>query len=92
MKETITLKALAHKVLERNQQGNLTETESFHNGKLRGEKVSNENIAYCYWLKSAVADCHICFEIGAKIVNYECRHFKDYFSRKIKSESRGLNI
>lgn len=38
--ETISLKALAGKVLQRNHKGNLLETKSFHRGKNEGVKVS----------------------------------------------------
>ena len=38
--ETIDLKALANKVLQRNQQGNFMETKSFSDRKLETEKVS----------------------------------------------------
>ena len=38
--ETISLKSLAEKVLQRNQLGNSLETQSFHTGKLEGVKVS----------------------------------------------------
>jgi hypothetical protein len=38
--ETMSLKVLAEKVLERNRQGNIMETHSFHAGKPEGVKVS----------------------------------------------------
>jgi hypothetical protein len=40
--ETTSLKALAHKVLQRNSKGNSTETDSFHEGKPEGVKVSTQ--------------------------------------------------
>lgn len=82
--KTVSLKALANKVLQRNSQRNLVETKGFHRGKLEGEKVSNENTAYCYWLKSVIDNCQMpCFEIDAKIVNRECPHFKTYWAKRL---------
>lgn len=84
--ETKSLKTMARKVLERNQEGNLTETKSFHRGVLAGgkvSKVSNENTAYCYWLKNTVDECLMpCFEISATTVIYECPNFKHYWDKK----------
>lgn len=92
--EIKSLKALAYKVLERNQQGNLTETESFHEGNFEGEKVSivsnKGNTAFCYWLKSVVNDCRSCFEIEVSRVVFECPHFKEYWNKRLKKNTGEL--
>lgn len=43
---------------------------------------------FCYWLKSIVDNCQMpCFEIEAKIVNYECPNFRGY-----RMNERRMNI
>ena len=49
--ETISLKALANKVLQRNSQGNLLETSSFH-----GENFKTENSSQVSAMKAEYTD------------------------------------
>lgn len=61
--ETISLKALADKVLQRNRKGNFKETLSFHRGNFEGkkeDKVSGSfQTIFCYWQ-------------GADVPTFEC--------------------
>ncbi len=50
-------------------------------------KVSNENTAYCCWLKSVIDDCQMpCFEIDATTVYHECPHFRGYWNKRLTGE------
>ncbi len=53
--ETMSLKALAEKVLQRNSKGNLMETHGSHDGNFEGEKLSCRKPEYCTETK-AVAE------------------------------------
>ena len=46
---------------------------------------------FCYWLKSVIDDCQMpCFEIEAKVVNYECPHFREYWNERLKKNTGEL--
>jgi len=53
--ETISVKALANKVLERNQQGNQMETEAINDGNFGGEK-GGESFHGCFDPDGRLAD------------------------------------
>ena len=70
--ETTSLKALAEKVLQGNQWGNITETSSFHTGKPEGAKVSVTNTDdMATFLSVLTEDERFLFEERAAIMEYD---------------------
>jgi hypothetical protein len=59
--ETLSLKALAEKVLQRNQQGNLQETPSFRAGEPEAKKFPEKNFLQTD-SSGTHGPCHICHE------------------------------
>ncbi len=54
--ETVSLKALANKVLQRNTEGNFKETTSFHAGKSLPGKFPDEETRYRLQERSAIME------------------------------------
>lgn len=75
-----------------NKELKIGDTFTFKNPELlKGLLTEGKVKPFCYWLKSVVDDCQMpCFEIEAKIVNYECPYFREYWNKRLKKNTGEL--